>query len=104
MKTALACHEPPRYERMPRGSAVDGVEPPIRAPLAEFPEVPTSVVMERVGWTRGRSVFYERVAQLWPLFKPVVVNGYTPRICLCLSINFAANVIVGDSRIHHHPS
>ena len=39
--------------------------------LAEFPDMPTSVVMERVGWVRGRSVFYEWVAALRPLFGPV---------------------------------
>lgn len=33
--------------------------------------MPTSVLMERVGWSRGRSVFYERVAALRPLFGPV---------------------------------
>jgi transposase len=71
VKKALACHEPPRYERAPRGSAVDGFEPAIRALLAEFPEMPTSVLMERVGWPGGRSVFYERVAALRPLFRPV---------------------------------
>lgn len=42
----------------------------IRALLAESPEMPTSVLMERVGWRRGRSVFYERVAALRPLFQP----------------------------------
>jgi hypothetical protein len=38
--------------------------------LAEFPEMPTSVIMERVAWLHGRSVFYERVAQLRRLFRP----------------------------------
>jgi transposase len=70
VKKALACHEPPRYERAAKGSRVDGVEPAIRVLLAEFPEMPTSVVMERVGWEFGRSVFYERVARLRPLFRP----------------------------------
>jgi hypothetical protein len=50
---------------------VDVFEPGIRAWLAEFPDMPTSVVMERVGWSRGRTVFYERVGALRPLFHPV---------------------------------
>jgi hypothetical protein len=29
---------------------VDAVEPEIRLLLAEFPAVPTAVIMERVGW------------------------------------------------------
>jgi hypothetical protein len=46
-KRALACHQPPRYERSSsRGWAVDGFEPQIRALLAEFPDMPTAVVME----------------------------------------------------------
>ncbi|MFI9740930.1 helix-turn-helix domain-containing protein [Nocardia sp. NPDC052278] len=71
VKKALGSHEPPRYQRKPKGSAVDELEPQIRAVLAEFPDMPTTVIMERVGWQRGRTVFFERVQQLRPLFKPV---------------------------------
>jgi transposase len=70
VKKALASHEPPRYVRAASGSVVDVVEPQIRALLAEFPEMPTSVIMERVEWARGKTVFFERVAQLRPLFRP----------------------------------
>jgi transposase len=70
VKKALGSHAPPRYERPAKGSRVDAVEPAIRLLLSEFPEMPTSVIMERVGWEFGRSVFYERVAQLRPLFRP----------------------------------
>jgi transposase len=70
VKKALASHEPPRYERAVKGSIVDAVEPQIRALLAEFPEMPSTVIMERVGWQRGKTVFFERVQQLRPLFKP----------------------------------
>ncbi len=52
VKKALAAHEPPRYRRAPKGSIVDVVEPQIRALLAEFPEMPSTVIMERVGCTR----------------------------------------------------
>ncbi|MFI6309883.1 IS21 family transposase [Nocardia fusca] len=71
VKKALAAHEPPRYQRKPKGSVVDEFEPAIRAVLAEFPDMPTTVIMERVGWQRGRTVFFERVQQLRPLFQPV---------------------------------
>jgi len=70
VKKALGSHEPPRYVRVSAGSIVDTVEPQIRALLAEFPELPTSVIMERVRWDRGKTVFFERVAQLRPLFRP----------------------------------
>ena len=71
VKKALGSHEPPQYQRKPQGSAVDEFEPLIRALLAEFPDMPTTVIMERVGWQRGKTVFFERVGQLRPLFKPV---------------------------------
>ena len=71
VKKALASHEPPRYRRAVKGSIVDVVEPQIRALLAEFPEMPSTVIMERVGWSRGKTVLFERIAQLRPLFAPV---------------------------------
>jgi transposase len=70
VKRALASHEPPRYERAPAGSIVDAVEPQIRALLAEFPQMPSTVILERVGWERGKTVFFDRVRQLRPLFAP----------------------------------
>jgi transposase len=70
VKKALASDEPPRYRRAAKGSIVDAVEPQVRALLAEFPEMPSTVIMERVGWTRGKTVFCDRVQQLRPLFRP----------------------------------
>jgi transposase len=70
VKKALASDSPPRYQRAPAGSIVDVVEPRIRALLAEFPQMPSTVIMERVGWTRGKTVFCDRVQQLRPLFMP----------------------------------
>jgi transposase len=70
VKKALASDSPPRYSRASKGSIVDGFEPQIRALLAEFPDMPTTVIMERVGWTRGKTVFCDRVQQLRPLFRP----------------------------------
>ncbi|MEV5831963.1 IS21 family transposase [Nocardia sp. NPDC052112] len=70
VKRALASHEPPKYQRPPKGSIVDAVEPQIRVLLAEFPDMPATVIMERVGWQRGKTVFCERVAQLRPQYKP----------------------------------
>lgn len=67
---ALASTDPPRYSRAPAGSAVDGFEPEIRALLAEFPDMPATVIAERVGWTRSSSVLRARVALLRPLFAP----------------------------------
>jgi transposase len=81
VKKALASDSPPRYHRAPAGSIVDGFEPQIRVLLAEFPEMPSTVIMERVGWTRGKTVFCDRVQQLRPLFRvpdPAQRTEYLP--------------------------
>ncbi|MFY1689094.1 IS21 family transposase [Plantactinospora sp. WMMB782] len=81
VKKALASDEPPRYRRAAKGSIVDAVEPQIRALLAEFPEMPSTVLMERVGWTRGKTVFCDRVQRLRPLFRrpdPCQRTDYLP--------------------------
>ncbi|MEV0006486.1 IS21 family transposase [Micromonospora sp. NPDC050980] len=81
VKKALASDEPPRYRRAAKGSIVDAVEPQIRVLLAEFPDMPSTVIMERVGWTRGKTVFCDRVQQLRPLFRrpdPAQRTEYLP--------------------------
>ncbi|MFN2506925.1 MAG: IS21 family transposase [Acidimicrobiales bacterium] len=70
VRSALRSEQPPRYERRRPGSAVDSFEPQIRALLAEFPRMPTTVIAERIGWSRGRTVLAQRVAELRPLFVP----------------------------------
>ncbi len=70
VRRALASSSPPRYSRPARASAVDSFEPAIRVLLAEFPDMPASVIAERVGWTRSASVLRARVARLRPLFVP----------------------------------
>jgi transposase len=70
VKAALASTSPPRYQRPSKGSAVDAVEPRIRELLREYPRMPATVIAERVGWTRGLTVFKERVAQLRPVYLP----------------------------------
>jgi hypothetical protein len=35
---------------------VDVVKPQIRALPAELPEMPSTMIMERVGWERGKTV------------------------------------------------
>jgi len=77
VRAAVASDGPPRYERMPAGSAVDGFEDAIRAQLAAVPTMPATVIAERVGWTRGITVFKERVAELRPAYVPVDPAGRT---------------------------
>ena len=68
VRRALAADTPPSYSRPARPSIADAVEPQIRALLAEWPSMPTTVIAERVGWQRSMTVFKDRVRALRPLF------------------------------------
>ncbi len=68
VRAAIASDAPPRYERKPAGSAVDAFEDAIREQLSLVPTMPATVIAERVGWTRGITVFKERVAELRPAY------------------------------------
>ncbi len=70
VRAALASDTPPKYERAPAGSKVDAFEPRIRLLLAEFPDMPATVIAERIGWEHSSSVLRGRVAALRPLFRP----------------------------------
>ncbi len=70
VRSAIGSDGPPRYVRSPQGSAVDVFEPRIRELLAEVPTMPSTVIAERIGWTRGITVLKERVAELRPAYLP----------------------------------
>jgi transposase len=52
VRAALRSDTPPRYERSSRGSIVDVVEPEIRRLLRDVPDMPATVIAERIGWER----------------------------------------------------
>lgn len=59
--------EPPKYERAPvEATSFTPFEPRVRELLAEFPEMPATVLAERVGWSGSSSWFRENVARLRP--------------------------------------
>jgi transposase len=70
VRAALRADAPPSRMRGPRGSLVDGVEPQVRALLAEHPKMPATVIAERIGWTRSLTILKDRVRELRPLFLP----------------------------------
>jgi hypothetical protein len=47
---ALASDRPSRYERKPGPTAFTPFEARVRAILSEYPEMPATVIAERVGW------------------------------------------------------
>jgi transposase len=70
VRRALATVGPPRYERVTRGSIVDGVEPRIRELLQVWPTMPATVIAERIGWERSLTVLKDRVRELRPVYLP----------------------------------
>ncbi len=70
VRNAVRSVQPPRYVRAGSGSVVDAAEPRIRALLKEFPEMPASVIAERIGWDRSLTVLKERVRLLRPVYAP----------------------------------
>ena len=74
VRRAVRSCEPPRYERVPAGSAVDAVEPEIRRLLVTTPDMPATVVAERIGWTRGMTVLRDRVREIRPDY--LIPSGY----------------------------
>lgn len=64
---AVNSTEPPRYERPPvEVTSFTPLEPRVRELLAEFPDMPATVLAERVGWEGSSSWFRENVARLRP--------------------------------------
>ena len=64
---AVASTTPPKYERPAAAStSFTPLEDRVRALLAEHPEMPATVLAERVGWSGSPSWFRENVARLRP--------------------------------------
>jgi transposase len=61
VRNAVRSVQPPKYVRALKGSIVDGVEPRIRVLLKEFPDMPATVIAERIGWDRSLTVRELRV-------------------------------------------
>ena len=70
VRAALASDAPPKYQRPHKGSIVDAAEPQIRELLAAYPQMPATVIAERIGWTRSIRVLSSRVAELRPAYLP----------------------------------
>jgi transposase len=70
VRAAIASDTAPKYTRKAAGSIVDAVEPKIREQLRLDARMPATVIAERIGWTRGITVFKERVAELRPAYLP----------------------------------
>lgn len=70
VRRAIAADGPPHYERRSRGSIVDAAEPRIRELLRVYPQMPATVIAERIGWERSMTVLKDRVRELRPVYLP----------------------------------
>jgi transposase len=70
VRAAVRSEGPPVFDRKPRPSAVDAVEPRVRELLAAHPRMPATVIAERIGWDRSLTILKDRVRELRPLFVP----------------------------------
>ena len=68
---AVKLDSPPRYERSPGSTSFTGFEPAVRALLLEVPDMPATVLAERVGWTGSIRWFSENVRRLRPQHRPI---------------------------------
>ena len=63
---AVASDWPPKYERKSTQTSFAAFEPRVRALLDEFPDMPATVIAERVGWKGSISWFRQNVKRLRP--------------------------------------
>lgn len=77
VRRALRRSGPPAYIRPRTERAIDLVEPRIRALLGEVPDMPASVIAERIGWPGGMTVLRERVRELRPAYRALDPVGRT---------------------------
>jgi transposase len=77
VKAALASEVPPKYQRPPAGSVADGFEPQIRELLQAFPQMPSTVIAQRIGWPYSIRTLSGKVAELRPVYLPPDPAGRT---------------------------
>ncbi len=68
---ALASDGPPKYERAAVPTAFTPFEPLVRRLLVTTPDMPATVIAERVGWTGSITWFRDNVRRLRPEHRPV---------------------------------
>lgn len=71
VERALASDRPPKYERPAVATSFTPFEPFVRQLLKDHPDMPATVIAERVGWTGSITWFRDNVRQLRPEHRPV---------------------------------
>lgn len=68
---AVVSAAPPKYERLEQPTSFSPFERRVRALLAEHPQMPATVIAERVGWSGSITWFRDNVRRLRPEQRPV---------------------------------
>jgi len=68
---AVNSQAPPRYERASGPTSFTVFEPRVRALLEDVPDMPATVLAERVGWTGSIRWFRDNVKRLRPEHRPI---------------------------------
>jgi len=68
---AVASASPPKYERLEQPTSFSPFESRVRALLAEHPQMPATVIAERVGWSGSITWFRDNVRRVRPEQRPV---------------------------------
>jgi len=68
---AVRSDAPPRYERSPGPTSFTVFEPAVRALLEDVPDMPATVLAERVGWAGSIRWFSDNVRRLRPEHRPI---------------------------------
>ena len=88
---AIASERPPKYERSPRSTSFTPFEVRVRALLDETPEMPATVLAERVGWSGSIRWFRDNVNRVRVDHRPI-----DPADRLSWSAGDAAHAICGS--------
>ena len=71
VERALDSDRPPKYERPAVATSFTPFEPLVRHLLASTPDMPATVIAERVGWTGSITWFRDNVRRLRPEHRPL---------------------------------
>ena len=67
---AVRSEAPPKYERRSAVTSFAAVEARVRGLLTDTPDMPSTVIAERVAWTGSSSWFRDNVARIRPEYQP----------------------------------
>jgi len=70
VRAALRSERPPRYERAAKEPVTGEFEPRVRELLRAFPQMPSTVIAERIGWPYSVRTLSGKVAEWRPAYLP----------------------------------